>query len=62
MNKHETKAVDRLEIMWRLGGYEQNIAQGLSALIRAARTDKSKRDLLALAEAWRMGDNPHFIC
>jgi hypothetical protein len=61
MNKHETKAVDRLEIMWRLGGYEQNIAQGLSALIRAARTDKSKRDLLALAEAWRMGDNPHFI-
>ena len=60
MNKHETKAVDRLETMWRLGGYEQNIAQGLSALIRAARTDKSKRDLLALAEAWNMCSNPHF--
>lgn len=61
MTKSETKAVDRLEVMWRLGGYEQNVAQGLSALIRAARSDKSRRDLLALAEAWRMGDNPHFI-
>jgi hypothetical protein len=61
MTKSETKAVDRLEVMWRLGGYERNVAQGLSALIRAARSDKSRRDLLALAEAWRMGDNPHFI-
>lgn len=61
MNKYETRAVERLETMWHLGGYEQNVAQGLSALIRACRTDKSRRDLLALAEAWRMGDNPHFI-
>jgi hypothetical protein len=61
MNKAETKCVARLEVMWRLGGYEQNIAQGLSALIRASRTDKSRRDLLALAEAWNMGSNPHFI-
>ena len=61
MNKHETKAVDRLEVMWKLGGYEQNIAQGLSALVRAARTDKSRRDLLALAEAWNIAGHPKFI-
>jgi hypothetical protein len=60
MKKSELKAVERLETMWKLGGYDQNVAQGLSALIRAAMTDKSRRDLLALAEAWNMGSNPHF--
>jgi hypothetical protein len=61
MKKSEIKAVESLETMMKLGGYEQNVAQGLSALIRAAMTDKSRRDLLALAEAWNMGSNPHFI-
>lgn len=61
MKKSEIKAVERLEVMMNIGGYEQNVAQGLSALIRAAMTDKSRRDLLALAEAWNMGNNPHFI-
>ena len=61
MNKNETKVVDRLETMWRLGGYEQNVAQALSALIRAARTDKSRCSLLAIAEAWQIKNNPDFI-
>jgi hypothetical protein len=61
MNKNETKAVSQLEVMWRLGGYEQNVAQGLSALIRAARTNKSRNNLLAFAEAWNINNNPHFI-
>lgn len=61
MKKSEIKAVERLETMRALGGYEQNIAQGLSALIRAAMTNKSRRDLCALAEAWNITDHPAFI-
>ncbi len=61
MKKSEIKAVARLETMWELGGYEQNVAQGLSALIRAAMTDKSRRDLCALAEAWNVTGHPEFI-
>jgi hypothetical protein len=30
-------------------------------LVRAARTDKSRRDLLALAEAWNIAGHPSFI-
>lgn len=61
MKKSEIKAVEKLELMMKLGGYEQNVAQGLSALIRAAMTAKSKRDLCALAEAWNITGHPNFI-
>jgi hypothetical protein len=60
MTKSETREVTKLETYLELG-YADIVARSLSALIRAARTDKSKRDLIALAEAWNMAGNPDFI-
>ena len=60
MTKSETREVTKLETYLELG-HPDIVARSLSALIRAARTDKSKRDLLALAEAWNMAGHPEFI-
>ncbi len=60
MTKSETREVTKLETYLELG-HADIVARNLSALIRAARTDKSKRDLIALAEAWNMAGNPDFI-
>lgn len=60
MNKSETREVTTLEKHLDLGN-TCTVARGLSALIRASRTDKSRRDLIALAEAWNMTSHPDFI-
>ena len=60
MTKSETREVTKLETYLKLG-HPDIVARSLSALIRAARTDKSKRDLIALAEAWNMAGHPEFI-
>jgi len=61
MKKSEIKAIQSLELMHKLGGYEQNIAQGLSALIRAAMTNKSRQELLQYAEFFGVENHPSFI-
>ncbi len=49
MTKSEAREIQKLEQMHKLGGYETNIALGLSALIRSARTKKSENELYCLA-------------
>lgn len=49
MTKFEAKEIEKLEKMHAIGGYETNIALGLSALIRSARTKKSEDELYCLA-------------
>lgn len=60
MNKSETKAVDNLGvyIAW---GVDDAAARGLSALIRAARTNKSREALMEVAKGWDLVDHPEFI-
>jgi hypothetical protein len=61
MNKSELREIQNLSIMHKLGGYEQNIAQGLSGLIRAARTKKSREALLEYAPIFNVINHPSFI-
>lgn len=60
MNKSETKAVDNLGvyIAW---GVDDAAARGLSALIRAARTNKSREALMEVAKGWDLINHPDFI-
>jgi hypothetical protein len=48
MNKSELRETEKLAIMHKLG-MKDTIALSLSALIRSARTNKSKNELLPLA-------------
>jgi hypothetical protein len=61
MNKHQIKAVNSLAVMHSLGGYEINIAQGLSALVRSALTNKSKAALMEYAVKFNVINHPSFI-
>ena len=49
MTKFEAKEIQKLETMHSIGGYETNIALGLSSLVRCARTTKSRNELINLA-------------
>jgi hypothetical protein len=61
MKKSELKAVQNLIVMHKLGGFEQNVAQGLSALIRAAMTKKSRDALMEYAPIFGVQNHPAFI-
>lgn len=61
MNKYQTREIKTLETMHKLGGYEQNIAQGLSFLIRAALTNKSRAALMEYAQTFGVINHPSFI-
>lgn len=61
MNKSEAHAVTRMEGFIKSGADQTMIAAGLSALIRAAMTAKSARELRALAAAWGVATHPAFI-
>jgi hypothetical protein len=61
MNKHQKRAIASLEVMHSLGGYEINIAQGLSALIRASLTNKSKAALMEYAVKFNVINHSSFI-
>jgi hypothetical protein len=61
MNKYQQREIKTLETMHALGGYEQNIAQALSFLIRAALTKKSREALMQYAHTFNVVNHPSFI-
>ena len=61
MNKSQKRDLLTLCTMHKLGGYEVNIARGLSALVRSAMTEKSKTELIAYAETLQVAQHPDFL-
>jgi len=61
MNKSEQREIATLEKMHALGGYTENIALALSALIRATRKDDTKVELLKYAVKFNVINQPQFI-
>lgn len=61
MKKSELRAIQTLTTMHKIGGYETNIAKGLSALIRAAMTNKSRNALMEYADVFGVRNHPCFI-
>ena len=61
MNKSEILEVTRLVQYYKLGVDAGLIARGLSALIRAARTRKSREALLSYAPLIGVAAHPDFI-
>ena len=61
MTKLESKQVQILEKMHAIGGYQENIALSLSSLIRSARKDNTKVELLAYAVKFNVMNEPQFI-
>ena len=62
MNKSELREVTRLAQYRAAGADAGMIARGLSALIRAARTRKSREALMEYAPIFGVTDHPEFIC
>ena len=62
MNKSETREVERLDLALRAGLCDRaTVARALSALVRAARTSKSRAALVGQAEAWGVTSHPEYI-
>ena len=61
MNKSQIRQIQILCEMHKLGGYEVNIAQSISFLIRAARTAKSRATLLEYADFFNVRNHPSFL-
>ena len=62
MNKSELREVTRLAQYRAAGADAGMIARGLSALIRAARTRKSREALMEYAPIFGVTGHPEFIC
>ena len=62
MNKSETREVAKIAQYHAAGLGADFVARSLSALIRAARTNKSAAALREIAAEWRVTDHPEFIC
>ena len=62
MTKSEAREVEAIRTYVRLG-MDDTAARALSALIRAARTAKSRNELMALAgpQQWGYVNHPEFI-
>lgn len=60
MNKSETREVARIATCHKLG-MPDAVARGLSALIRASRTSKSRAALMEYAELFGVKGHPDFI-
>jgi hypothetical protein len=60
MTKFETKQVAQVEV-FIAHGMTDTAARSLSSLVRCARTEKSLRELLALAEKLNIRNHPDFI-
>jgi len=60
MNKSELKQVQTLCVFHKLG-MADTVARSLSALIRAARTGKSRAALLEYADIFGVTAHPEFI-
>ena len=61
MNKSQKRDLLTLCTMHKLGGYEVNIALGLSALIRSAMSEKSKAELIQYADILQVSKHPDFL-
>lgn len=61
MNKSETREIVKLATWHKAGIPAEIIARGLSALIRAARTNKSRAALMEYAPIFAVSNNPEFI-
>jgi hypothetical protein len=62
MNKSEIREVSKIAQYRAAGLGPDFVARSLSALIRAARTNKSAAALRDLAADWGVTDHPEFIC
>jgi hypothetical protein len=60
MNKAETRELKSV-CLYIAAGMNDTAARALSALIRAARTNKSRQALMAQAEALQLTQEPEFI-
>lgn len=60
MNKFEKREIAKLETMSNLG-MTVNVALGLSALIRAAMTKRSRDALMAYADKFLVRHHPDFV-
>lgn len=60
MTKSEDREIQNLSRYYD-AGMSTNIALALSALIRAARTNKSRTELLSYAQAFNVENHPDFI-
>ena len=60
MNKSETRELKSV-CLYIAAGMNDTAARALSALIRAARTDRSRQALMAQAEALQLTQEPEFI-
>ena len=60
MNKSEDREINTINRLY-LAGLHTNVALALSALIRAARTNKSRTELLSYAQAFKIESHPDFI-
>jgi hypothetical protein len=61
MNKSQLREIKTLETMYKLGMID-NVALGLSALVRCAMTRKSRDILYQYAIAWNINNHPQFMC
>jgi hypothetical protein len=61
MNKSQLREIKTLETMYKLGMID-NVALGLSALIRCALTRTSREVLYSYAAAWNVLEHPNFMC
>lgn len=60
MNKSELREIGNLAIMHKLG-MADTVARGLSALIRASRTNRSRAALLEYAGVFGVANHPDFL-
>ena len=61
MNKHETREIIKLHRFAGAGADAGMLARSLSALIRAARTNKSRAALMQYAPIFGVTHHPDFI-
>ena len=61
MNKSETREIVKLATWHKAGVQADIIARGLSALIRSARTNKSRTALMEYAPIFAVTNHPDFI-
>lgn len=60
LNKHEKQEIGKYAVMHKIG-MADTVARGLSAMIRAARTKRSRNALLEYAELFGVTTHPEFI-
>ena len=60
MKKSELREITKLAVMHKLG-MADTVARGLSALIRAAMTKRSREALMEYADIFGVRNNPEFV-